>query len=71
MKKPEIGPGESAGQSGQRRTGGFWFLAGGWWPDMVGIMLRAMRVDRIIWLRVKTNAKPQRPSNHAVRQQSH
>src|ERR1017187_1337138 len=46
--KPYIGPGESAGQRGQRRTGGFWCLAGGWWPDMVGFMPRAMRVDPLL-----------------------
>jgi hypothetical protein len=33
---------------GQRRTGGFWCLAGGWWPDMVGFEPRAMRVDRLL-----------------------
>src|ERR1035438_3163168 len=31
--EPWIGPGESAGRRGQRRTGGFRCLAGGWWPD--------------------------------------
>src|ERR1035441_3809414 len=39
---------QSAGQRGQRRTGGFWCLAGGWWPDMVGFMPRAMRVDPLL-----------------------
>ena len=29
---------------GQRRTGGFRRLTGGWWPDAVGFMPRAMRV---------------------------
>src|ERR1035441_9933309 len=30
------------------RTGGFRCLTGGWGPDMVGFMLRAMRVDRLL-----------------------
>src|ERR1035441_7979532 len=43
-----MGPGGSAGQRGQRRTGGLRCLTGGWWPDMVGFMPRTMRVDRLL-----------------------
>jgi len=46
--RQEISPGESDGQRGQRRTGGFRCLTGGWWPDMVGFMPCAIRVDRVL-----------------------
>ena len=36
------------GGGGQRRTGGFRCLTGGWWTDMVGFMLRARRADRLL-----------------------
>src|ERR1035441_10242497 len=47
-KKPWIGPGESGGQRGQRRAGGFRSSTGGWWPDTVGFMPRAMRVGCLL-----------------------
>ena len=48
LRKPESGPGESAGQTGQRRTGGFGCLTVGWRLDMAGFMPRAMRADRLL-----------------------
>ena len=40
--------GESAEQRGQRRAGGFRCLTGGWWPDIVEFLSRAMRADRLL-----------------------